>query len=115
MKAGKLRLKSWHAVKLTASAAHAEAIKRFYDDKDFAVTVFMQFDRTAKQADVQRLYDLYAQPQAFERVPYVLAEAVTSTINQQSDPQIMARMMSSNLNSMMDNSLLKELVAQGFF
>ncbi len=36
--------------------AHAEAIKRFYDDKAFAVKAYMMYDKQ-DQADVERVYD----------------------------------------------------------
>src|SRR6476469_7511121 len=51
--------------------AHAEAIKRFYDDKAFAVQAYIAFDRQP-QADVERIYDMYNKGRIFDRVPYVL-------------------------------------------
>ena len=65
--------------------AHAEAIKRFYEDKAFAVKSFLAYDKAAQQSDMERVYDLYAKPSAFERVPYVLAGAVKSIVGQQAD------------------------------
>ena len=53
--------------------AQAEAIKRFYEDKAFAVKTFLQYDKAAQADEVARVYDMYAKPQAFERVPFVLA------------------------------------------
>ena len=55
--------------------AHAEAIKRFYDDKAFAVKAYIAFDKQP-EADVSRIYDLYKKGNIFERVPYVMAGAV---------------------------------------
>ena len=55
--------------------AHAEAIKRFYDDKAFAVKSYIAFDKQP-EADVARIYDLYKNGNIFDRVPYVLAPAV---------------------------------------
>ena len=57
----------------------------------FAVKAFLSYDKNAVQAEVERVYDLYAKPNAFERVPYVLAPAVKSVIEQQSDPEIAAQ------------------------
>ena len=48
--------------------AQAEAIKRFYDDKAFAVKAFMVYDKQ-NQADVERIYDLYAKPKASSACP----------------------------------------------
>lgn len=95
--------------------AHAEAIKKFYEDKAFAVKAFLAYDKNAQQAEVERVYDLYAKPQAFERVPYVLAPAVKSVIDQQSDPDIAAQMKAYDFHNVIDNSIVDKLVKEGFF
>ena len=99
----------------TLIKAHAEAIKRFYEDKAFAVKAFLAYDKNAQQAEVERVYDLYAKPQAFERVPYVLAPAVKSVIDQQADPDIAAQMKAYDFHMVIDNSIVDGLVKQGFF
>jgi len=95
--------------------AQAEAIKRFYEDKAFAVQTFLQYDKTAVPAEVARVYDLYAKPQAFERVPFVLAPAVKSVLDQQSDPQVAAQMKAYDFHKVIDNSYVERLVKDGFF
>jgi ABC-type nitrate/sulfonate/bicarbonate transport system substrate-binding protein len=95
--------------------AHAEAIKKFYDDKAFAVAAYRTYDPDTTQEDVARTYDLYAKPQAFERVPYVLRDAVNSVINQQSDPQAAERFKSFDWKQVIDNSVVDKLVKEGFF
>ena len=95
--------------------AHAEAIKRFYEDKAFAVKTFINYDKAATQADTERVYELYNKPQAFERVPYVLAPAVKSVIDQQADPNIAAQMKAYDWKQVIDNSVVEKLVKQGFF
>jgi ABC-type nitrate/sulfonate/bicarbonate transport system substrate-binding protein len=95
--------------------AHAEGIKRFYEDKAFAVKTFLAYDKNAQQSDMERVYDLYAKPQAFERVPYVLAGAVKSVIDQQPDPQIAAQMKAYDFHKVIDNSYVSKLVKEGFF
>lgn len=95
--------------------AQAEAIKRFYADKPFAVKVFMHYDDKAQQADVERVYDLYAKPNAFERVPYILAGAVNSVIQQQPDPHIAAQLKAYDFHKVIDNSTVARLVKEGFF
>jgi len=94
--------------------AQTEAIKRFYDDKAFAVKAYMVYDKQP-QADVERIYDLYAKPKAFERVPYVLAEAVNAVIAQQSDPQLAAQMKAYDFRKVVDNSIVERLVKEKFF
>jgi ABC-type nitrate/sulfonate/bicarbonate transport system substrate-binding protein len=95
--------------------AQAEAIKRFYEDKPFAVKTFMNYDKGAVQAEVERVYDLYFKPQAFERVPYILAPAVQSVVSQQADPQIAAKMKAYDFRKVIDNSVVERLVKEGFF
>lgn len=95
--------------------AHAEGIKRFYDDKAFAVKTFLAYDRNAQQADMERVYELYAKPSAFERVPYVLAGAVKSVIAQQPDPDVAARLKAFDFHRVIDNRYVSKLVKEGFF
>jgi len=94
--------------------AQAEATKRFYEDKAFAVKAYMVYDKQP-QADVERIYDLYAKPSAFERVPDVLAGAVKSVVAQQSDPQIAAQMKAYDFRNVIDNSTVERLVKEKFF
>ncbi len=49
--------------------AQAEGIKRFYEDKAFAVKTFLAYDKNAQQADVERIYDLYAKPKPSSACP----------------------------------------------
>lgn len=95
--------------------AQAEATKRFYEDKAFAVKTFLNYDKMAVPAEVERVYDLYAKPNGFERVPFVLAAAVKSVIDQQSDPQISAQMKAYDFHKVIDNSYVEKLVKDGSF
>jgi ABC-type nitrate/sulfonate/bicarbonate transport system substrate-binding protein len=95
--------------------AHAEGIKRFYEDKAFAVKAFLNYDKAAQQADMERVYELYARPNAFERVPYVMAGAVKSVIEQQPDPDTAARLKAYDFHKVIDNSHVTKLVKDGFF
>ena len=94
--------------------AQAEAIKRFYDDKDFAVKTYMIYDPQSR-ADVEKFYDIYAKGNLFERVPYVLAGAIRSVIDQQTDLQMIALMKSFDYRKLVDNSIVDRLVKEGFF
>lgn len=94
--------------------AQAEAIKRFYDDKAFAVKAYLAFDKQP-QADIERIYDRYAQGNLFERVPYVLAGAVKSVVGQQTDEQIAAPMRKFDFHKVIDNSVIDRLVKEGYF
>jgi hypothetical protein len=61
------------------------------------------------------VYDLYAKPQAFERVPFILAPAVKSVVDQQADPDIAAQMKAYDFHKVIDNSIVERLVKEGFF
>jgi hypothetical protein len=95
--------------------AHAEATKRFYDDKAFAIEAYRAFDPESTPEDTARIYELYAGPQTMERIPYVLASAVESVLAQQSDAQIAAQMKTYDWRQVIDNSVVSRLVEQGFF
>ncbi len=94
--------------------AHAEAIKRFYDDKAFAVKAYQVYDKQTS-ADVERFYDGYAKANVLERVPYVLAGAVQAVVDQQTDPNLLAQMKGFDFRSVIDNSVVSRLVREGFF
>jgi ABC-type nitrate/sulfonate/bicarbonate transport system substrate-binding protein len=94
--------------------AQAEAIKRFYDDKAFAIKAYIAFDKQP-EADVDKIYDRYQKGNLFERVPYVLAGAVKAVVAQQSDPQLAAPMQAFDFHKVIDNSVVDRLVKEGFF
>jgi ABC-type nitrate/sulfonate/bicarbonate transport system substrate-binding protein len=94
--------------------AQTEAIKRFYEDRAFAIKAYIAFDEKATQADVSRIYDLYAKNQAFERIPYVLSNAVNSVVAQ-ADAEQATQMKKIDFKTVVDNSVVDRLVKEGFF
>ena len=94
--------------------AHAEAIKRFYDDKAFAVKAYMVYDKQ-NVADVERIYDHYARVNTYERVPYVLEPAVKYILANLSDPLTAAPMRRFDYRTVVDHSILDRIVKEGFF
>jgi ABC-type nitrate/sulfonate/bicarbonate transport system substrate-binding protein len=94
--------------------AHTEAIKRFYDDKAFAMKSYIAFDKQP-EADVSRIYDLYNKGNIFERVPYVMAGAVKATLSQQVDQRIAADLKAFDFHKVIDNSVVARLVKEGYF
>lgn len=94
--------------------AHAEAIKRFYDDKAFAVKAYLVWDKQ-DQSDIERVYDHYAKVNTYERVPYILTPAVEYILNHPSDAQVGAQMKAFNFRSVIDNTIVDRLVKDGFF
>jgi len=94
--------------------AHAEAIKRFYDDKTFAIKAYLAFDKQ-DPADQERVYDHYAQVSTYERVPYVLAPAVQYVLAHPADDKVAAQMRAFDFRKVIDNSIVDRLVQEGFF
>ncbi|HXE63291.1 MAG TPA: ABC transporter substrate-binding protein [Bryobacteraceae bacterium] len=95
--------------------AQAEAIKRFYDDKPFAIKTYLKYSPAEEQPDVERVYDRYSKGNTFERVPYVLAPAVQYQIDHAPDPRVAAQMKAFNFHEVIDNSIVQRLVREGFF
>jgi ABC-type nitrate/sulfonate/bicarbonate transport system substrate-binding protein len=93
--------------------AQTESIKRFYDDKAFAVEAYLANDRQDR-AVVSRLYDVYSKAGALERVPYVMAGAVQSAIDR-ADAISARQMRAFDYRTVIDNSVVQRLVREGFF
>jgi ABC-type nitrate/sulfonate/bicarbonate transport system substrate-binding protein len=94
--------------------AHAEAIKRFYDDKAFAVKAYMMYDKQ-DQADVEHVYDAYAKVNNHERVPYIPPAAVQYVLDHPADENLATPMKTFDFRKVIDNSLVDRLVREGFF
>jgi ABC-type nitrate/sulfonate/bicarbonate transport system substrate-binding protein len=95
--------------------AHADAIKRFYDDKAFALKAYLKFNTNDDPADLARVYDRYAQTNTFERVPYVLNAAVRYMIEHPVDEQLGAQLRVFDFHKVIDNGTVDRLVKEGFF
>ena len=94
--------------------AHAEAIKRFYDDKDFALKAYVKY-APEDLNDLGRVYDRYAKTNTFERVPYLPAAAVAYMLDHPVDDQAAAQMKSFDFRTVIDNGTVERLVREGFF
>jgi ABC-type nitrate/sulfonate/bicarbonate transport system substrate-binding protein len=93
--------------------AHAEAIKRFYDDKAFAIRAYIAYDKQT-EADVARIYDTNFKQNLLERIPYVMATAVVAT-KEQADAQQATQIRNFDLKTVVDNSAIDRIVKEGFF
>jgi ABC-type nitrate/sulfonate/bicarbonate transport system substrate-binding protein len=94
--------------------AHAEAIKRFYEDKPMAVKAYIAFDKQP-EADVSRIYDIYKKGTLFEKIPYVLAGSIKAVVAQQVDPRLGPEMKAFDFKKVVDNHYIDKLVKEGFF
>jgi ABC-type nitrate/sulfonate/bicarbonate transport system substrate-binding protein len=93
--------------------AHAEAIKRFYDDKAFAVKAYIAYDKQT-ESDVARIYDTNFKQNLLERIPYVMASSINAT-KEQADAQQATQIRNFDLKTVVDNSVIDRLVKEGFF
>ena len=94
--------------------AHTEAIKRFYDDKAFALKAYLKYTHE-DPAELERVYDRYAKTNTFERVPYVTRASVQYMIDHPVDEQVAAQMRKFDFRMVVDNTTVERLVRQGFF
>jgi NitT/TauT family transport system substrate-binding protein len=94
--------------------AHAEAIKRIYDDKPTSVKAYITYDPMAVPADVERIYDRYKSGNLFERIPYVQAPAVKAILDQAAE-QTATQIRNFDVRTSVDNSTIDRLVKEGFF
>jgi ABC-type nitrate/sulfonate/bicarbonate transport system substrate-binding protein len=94
--------------------AHAEAIKRLYDDKAFAIKTYLAYNKE-DPADVEKVYDRYTNGNVYERVPYILAPAIRYMIDHPVDEQMGAQMRKFDFRTVLDNSIVDRLVKEGFF
>lgn len=92
--------------------AHAEAIKRFYDDKPFAVEAYRAFD-PQQPATVERLYDTYASKQILDRVPLLQKAAVESAVERVMTDN--AAVKNVDLAQVIDMGPVRKLIADGYF
>jgi ABC-type nitrate/sulfonate/bicarbonate transport system substrate-binding protein len=95
--------------------AHTEAIKRFYDDKPFALKAYLKSNATENPAELERVYDRYAASNTFERVPYLPAAAVRYMIDHPVDDQVATQLRKFDFHGVIDNGLVERLVREGFF
>lgn len=92
--------------------AHAEAIKRFYDDKPFAVATYLKNDPQIP-ADVERVYDTYIADNILDRVPLLSKAAVAAAAERLSAdiPAVKTTDFSKNV----DMTSVRTLIQDGFF
>jgi ABC-type nitrate/sulfonate/bicarbonate transport system substrate-binding protein len=90
--------------------AHAEAIKRFYDDKAFAASTMIKYGGTRNAEDANRVYELFHKARVLEPVPYALKGSVDAVLERQG-----AELKGADLARMIDNSLVDQLVAEKYF
>ena len=95
--------------------AHAEAIKRFYDDKAFAVKTYIAFDKQP-EADVARIYDALQERQHLRpRAVRAWTAPSRRSSRSRSIRGIAADLKAFDFHKVIDNSIVARLVKEGFF
>jgi ABC-type nitrate/sulfonate/bicarbonate transport system substrate-binding protein len=98
------------ATALAFIKAHAEAIKRFHDDKAFAAEIMIKYGGTKNTEDAHRVYDLFKKARVLEPVPYVLKGSVEAVVERQAQ-----ELKGVDLSKIIDNSLVDQLVKEKYF
>lgn len=92
--------------------AHAEAVKRFYEDKPFAMQVIGKYAKLDEK-DLSRLYDETVGTRTFERIPYVPTAAVNAIIERNKDQT--PELATFDFRKVIDQSPIDRLVDSGFY
>ena len=90
--------------------AHAEAIKRFYDDKAFATGIMIKYGGARNADDASRVYDLFKKARVLEAIPYALKGSVDATLERQTQ-----ELKGADLTKVVDNSVVDQLVKEKYF
>jgi ABC-type nitrate/sulfonate/bicarbonate transport system substrate-binding protein len=90
--------------------AHAEAIKRFYDDKALATQIMIKYGGARNMEDANQVYELFRKARVLEPIPYALKGSVDAVAERQSQ-----ELKGADLSKMIDNSLVDQLVQEKFF
>jgi ABC-type nitrate/sulfonate/bicarbonate transport system substrate-binding protein len=98
------------AMALALIKAHAEAIKRFYDDKTFAAEIMIKYGGAKNTEDANRVYDLFKKARVLEPIPYALKASVEAVVERQAQ-----ELKGVDLSKVIDNSLVDLLVKEKYF
>lgn len=94
--------------------AHAQAVKRFYEDREFALAAHQAYD-AQDEADLARVYEIYRAANMMDRVPWVDAEAVRAVIDTVPDTLVAGQLAAFDYAGLIDNSPVERLTEEGFF
>ncbi|MDB5569151.1 MAG: transporter substrate-binding protein [Hyphomicrobiales bacterium] len=92
--------------------AHAEAVKRFYEDKAFGMAVIQKYAKL-EEKDLSRLYDETVAAKTFERIPYVPTAAVKDIIERNKDTT--PELATFDFRKAIDQTPIDKLVDSGFY
>jgi len=98
------------AMALAYTKAHAEAIKRFYDDKALATSVFIKYGGARNSDDAGKVYDLFKNARVLEPIPYALKGSVEAVVERQSQ-----ELKGVDIARIFDHSVVDQLVREKYF
>lgn len=98
------------ATALAFIKAHAEAIKRFYDDKSFAAKTMIKHGGARNVEDANQVYDLFKKARVLEPIPYALKGSIDAVVERQGQ-----ELKGADFSKMIDNSLVDQLVKEKYF
>jgi NitT/TauT family transport system substrate-binding protein len=92
--------------------SHVEAVKRFYDDKPFVLSLLRKYLKTDDTA-TERLYTETVEAQVFERVPYVTTASLNGIVERgkAETPEL----ATFDFRRAIDQTIIDRLADQGFF
>jgi ABC-type nitrate/sulfonate/bicarbonate transport system substrate-binding protein len=92
--------------------AHIEGVKRFYDDKAFAMATIKKYSKV-KEEYLSRLYDDTAKAHVLERVPYVRAATIKAIVERGAEQT--PAMAKFDFRKAIPEGPMDKIVAEGFF
>ena len=93
--------------------AHAEAIKRIYEDRELANAVYAKYDKSARSVDIPKQHEFYLAKDVLDRVPFVVKPAIDAAIERDGDTS--PQMKTFDYKQVIDNSVVLKLVREGYF
>ncbi len=93
--------------------AQAEAVHRFYDDKEAAVAAYRKYDPAISESDAARVYDNYKLKSLLDRVPLLPRAAAEATVERLGND--IAAVKTFDFQQAVDMRLVRRLIDEGFF
>lgn len=94
--------------------AHAEAVRRFYEDPEFAVKSFLEYDKQDLEG-LRRVYSVYSRSQALAAIPYITAADIQYNLQSEEDARLAEQMRNFDYSKVIDNATVEGLLRGGFF
>jgi ABC-type nitrate/sulfonate/bicarbonate transport system substrate-binding protein len=98
------------AMALAFIKSHAEAIKKFYDDKPLATQIMIKYGGAKDREDAHQVYELFRKARVLEPIPYALKASVEAVVERHRQ-----ELKGVNMAQSIDNGLIDQLVREKFF